>query len=95
MYDHTKQNVMTSPLTSVTSGNRDFVKCCIKSRVHLNLPPDNKLFGRLQYFKSLPRYQMVNIIIITIIIIIIIITIIITIIIIIIIIIDVVVIVII
>ena len=32
----------------VTSGIQDFVKCCIKNWVYLDLRPDNMLFGVLQ-----------------------------------------------
>ena len=42
-----KQHFMTSPPTYVTNGIQEFVKCCIKSLVNLNLGPDNMLFGRL------------------------------------------------
>ena len=38
----------TSPVTNITNGIQDFVKCCIKSWVHLSLQPNNMLFGRLQ-----------------------------------------------
>ena len=46
--DHIKQHFMTSHLTCVTNGIQDFVKCCIKRRVHLVLLPGNILFGGLQ-----------------------------------------------
>ena len=46
---HTQRHfITTSPLTYVTNGIRDFVKCCIKSRVHLDLRPENMLFGALR-----------------------------------------------
>ena len=46
---HIKQHLMTtSPLTYVTNGIQAFVKCCIKSWVHLNLRPENMLFGQMQ-----------------------------------------------
>ena len=38
----------TSPLTYITNGIQDFVKCCIKIRLHLDLRPKKMLFGRLQ-----------------------------------------------
>ena len=40
--------ITTSPLTYDTDGIQDFVKCYIKSWVHLNLQPDNMLYGGLQ-----------------------------------------------
>ena len=44
-----KQHFMsTSPLTYVKKGIQDFVKCCIKSWVHLDIRPNNMLFGGLQ-----------------------------------------------
>ena len=46
---HIKQHFMTtSPFTYVTNGIHNFVKCCIKSWVHLDLCPENMLFGGLQ-----------------------------------------------
>ena len=51
---HIKQRFMTTGLlTYVTNGIQDFIKCCIKSRVHLDLPPDNMPFGGLQPVGSL------------------------------------------
>ena len=38
----------TSPLTYVINDIQEFVKSCIKSGVHLDLRPNNMLFGRLQ-----------------------------------------------
>ena len=43
-----KHLITTGPLTYVTNGIQDFVKCYIKSWVHLDLRPDNMLFGGLQ-----------------------------------------------
>ena len=43
-----KHFITTSPLTYVTNGIQDFVKCCIKSWVHLDLRPDITLFDGLQ-----------------------------------------------
>ena len=46
---HLKRHFMTTnPLTYVISDIQEFVKCCIKSWVHLDLRPNNMLFGRLQ-----------------------------------------------
>ena len=46
---HIKQHsITTSPFTNVTNGIQDFVKCCIKSWMHLDLQPDNMLFDGLQ-----------------------------------------------
>ena len=46
---HIKQHFMTiNPLVYVINGLRDFVKCYIKRCVHLDLQPDNMLFGGLQ-----------------------------------------------
>ena len=50
---HVKQHFMTSPLTYVTKGIQDFVKCCIKCFVHLDLQYYNMLFGRLQPLKPM------------------------------------------
>ena len=36
----------TSPFAYVTNGNQDFVKCCFKSLVHLDLGPNKMLIGR-------------------------------------------------
>ena len=55
-YTHTISNQITGLywphnkafLSHVTNGIQDFVKCCIKSWVHLNLQPQNMLFGGLQ-----------------------------------------------
>ena len=50
-------NIMVSttqticPLTYVTNGIHDFIKCCIKRWVHLDLRPNNMLFGGPQPFK--------------------------------------------
>ena len=47
--NHIKQYFMTtSPLTYVNNGIQEFVKCCIKIWVYLDLRPNNTLFGRLQ-----------------------------------------------
>ena len=44
--DHIKQNfVTTRPLTYVTNANKAFIKCCIKRWVHLDLQPNNMIFG--------------------------------------------------
>ena len=43
-----KQRFMTNLVTCITTGIQNVVKCCIKSWVHLDLRPNNMLFGRLQ-----------------------------------------------
>ena len=43
-----KHFITTSPLTYVTMGIQDFVKCCFKSWVHLDLRPEIILFDGLQ-----------------------------------------------
>ena len=43
---HIKQHFMTSPVTYITNGIQDSVKCCIKGSVHLDLPPSNRLFKK-------------------------------------------------
>ena len=46
---HINQHFMTtSPLTYVTNGIQDFVKCSIKGWVHLDLRPDHMLCVKLQ-----------------------------------------------
>ena len=46
---HLRQHFITTrPLTYVTNGIQDFVKCYIKSWVHRDLRPENKQFGGLQ-----------------------------------------------
>ena len=46
---HIKRHFMTTrPLTYVTNGIQEFVKCYIKRWVHLDLQPNNMLFVRLQ-----------------------------------------------
>ena len=44
---HIQKHFISSPLTYVTNNIQDFVKCCIKSWVHLDLRPDSMLFGGL------------------------------------------------
>ena len=43
--NHIKQHFMTSPLRYVNKVIQDFIKCCIKSWLHVDLQPDNILFG--------------------------------------------------
>ena len=44
--DRIKQHFLTKPpLKHVTHCIRDLVKCCVKGCVHLDLRPDNMLFG--------------------------------------------------
>ena len=45
---HIQKHFITCPLTYVTNGIQDFVKCCMKSWVNRDLRPDNMLFGGLQ-----------------------------------------------
>ena len=47
---HIQKHFITSYLTYVTNVIQDFtfVKCCIESLLHLDLSPDNMLFGGLQ-----------------------------------------------
>ena len=46
---HRKQHFMTiSPVTYVTNDIQCFLKCCIKSPVHLVIRPGNISFARLQ-----------------------------------------------
>ena len=40
--------MIISPLTYVTNGIQEFVKCCSKSWVHLDIRPNDILLGRLQ-----------------------------------------------
>ena len=48
-----KQHFVTvNPLTYITNGIQDFVKCCIKCWVHLDIGPDNMLFGGLQHLRQ-------------------------------------------
>ena len=44
---HIQKHFITSPHTYVTNGIQDFVKCSVKSWVHINLWPHNELFGGL------------------------------------------------
>ena len=46
-WPHKKYFMTSSPLTYVTNGIHDVAKCCIKSWLHLDLRPDNMLFGGL------------------------------------------------
>ena len=41
---HLKQHFLTSLLTYVTNGIQDFVKCCMKSWLHIDLQLNNILF---------------------------------------------------
>ena len=51
---HKEQHFMTTnPLTHVTNGIQDYVKCCIKRWVHLDLPSVNMLFSRLRPVNTL------------------------------------------
>ena len=49
---HEKQIGYWVSETYVTNGIQDFVKCCIKTWMHLDIPPDNMLFGRPQPVKQ-------------------------------------------
>ena len=44
-----KHFITTRFLTYLTNGIQDFVKCCIKSYMHLDLRPANILFGGLHH----------------------------------------------
>ena len=52
--------VTTSLVTHVTNAIQHFVKCGIKSCVHLNFRPDNMLFGRLQPITKRSIFQKVS-----------------------------------
>ena len=50
-------------LSHVTNGIQEFVKCCMKSSVHLDLWPNNMLYGRLQpeiKMKSIMMHHFIN-----------------------------------